>query len=67
MLGGPKPPTWRRTNRTGVRSNEGDADQRLLVDVLLHVERGLDIFAENLKRHLAGRKLINVVDLDRGY
>lgn len=33
----------------------------------VYVQRGLDIFAENLKRHLSGRKMINVVDLDRGY
>jgi phosphoglycerate dehydrogenase-like enzyme len=33
----------------------------------VYVERGLDIFAANLERYLARRKMINVVDLDRGY
>jgi phosphoglycerate dehydrogenase-like enzyme len=33
----------------------------------VYVERGLDIFADNLKRWLSGRKLNNLVDLDRGY
>ena len=32
-----------------------------------YVERGLDIFADNLRRYLAGRRLRNLVDLDRGY
>ncbi len=36
-------------------------------DGAVYVERGLDIFADNLRRYLAGRKLRNVVDLDRGY
>jgi phosphoglycerate dehydrogenase-like enzyme len=36
-------------------------------DGAVYVDRGLDIFAENLRRHLSGRKLRNLVDLDRGY
>ncbi|MBL8696809.1 MAG: D-2-hydroxyacid dehydrogenase [Alphaproteobacteria bacterium] len=36
-------------------------------DGSVYVERGLDIFAANLKRYLAGRKLDNLVDLDKGY
>lgn len=36
-------------------------------DGSVYVERGLDIFAENLKRYLSGRKLNNLVDLDKGY
>jgi phosphoglycerate dehydrogenase-like enzyme len=36
-------------------------------DGAVYVERGLDIFAENLRRYLSGRKLRNLVDLDRGY
>ncbi|MFO0292992.1 MAG: D-2-hydroxyacid dehydrogenase [Rhodospirillales bacterium] len=36
-------------------------------DGAVYVDRGLDIFAENLRRYLAGRKLRNLVDLDRGY
>jgi phosphoglycerate dehydrogenase-like enzyme len=36
-------------------------------DGTVYVDRGLDIFADNLRRYLAGRKLRNVVDLDAGY
>jgi phosphoglycerate dehydrogenase-like enzyme len=36
-------------------------------DGSVYVARGLDIFADNLKRYLAGRKLRNVIDLDAGY
>ena len=36
-------------------------------DGTVYVDRGLDIFADNLKRYLAGKKLNNVVGLDRGY
>jgi phosphoglycerate dehydrogenase-like enzyme len=36
-------------------------------DGAVYVERGLDIFAENLRRYLSGRKLRNLVDLARGY
>ena len=36
-------------------------------DGAVYVDRGLDIFADNLRRYLAGRKLRNVVGLERGY
>jgi phosphoglycerate dehydrogenase-like enzyme len=36
-------------------------------DGSVYVARGLDIFADNLARHLAGRLLRNRVDLARGY
>jgi phosphoglycerate dehydrogenase-like enzyme len=36
-------------------------------DGSVYVDRGLDIFADNLKRYLGGRKLKNLVDLDAGY
>ncbi len=36
-------------------------------DGAVYVDRGLDIFADNLRRYLGGRKLRNLVDLDRGY
>lgn len=36
-------------------------------DGSVYVDRGLDIFADNLKRYLGRRKLKNVVDLDAGY
>jgi phosphoglycerate dehydrogenase-like enzyme len=36
-------------------------------DGSVYVDRGLDIFADNLKRWFSGRKLRNVVDLDAGY
>jgi len=36
-------------------------------DGTVYVDRGLDIFADNLKRYLARKKLKNVVDYDRGY
>lgn len=36
-------------------------------DGSVYVDRGLDIFADNLKRYLGGRKLKNVIDLDAGY
>ncbi len=32
-----------------------------------YLERVLDVFAENLKRYLAHRELLNVVDMQRGY
>ena len=36
-------------------------------DGSVYVDRGLDIFADNLKRYLSGRKLRNVIDYDAGY
>jgi phosphoglycerate dehydrogenase-like enzyme len=36
-------------------------------DASAYVDRGLDVFAANLERYLAGRRLLNVVDLGRGY
>ena len=36
-------------------------------DGSVYVDRGLDIFADNLKRYLGRRKLKNVIDLDLGY
>ena len=36
-------------------------------DGAVYVERGLDIFAANLRRYLAGRKLNNLIDLAQGY
>ncbi|MBM3523759.1 MAG: D-2-hydroxyacid dehydrogenase [Alphaproteobacteria bacterium] len=36
-------------------------------DGSVYVERGLDIFAGNIKRYLAGKALNNLVDLDKGY
>lgn len=36
-------------------------------DASAYIDRGLDVFAENLGRYLDGRKLLNVVDLERGY
>jgi phosphoglycerate dehydrogenase-like enzyme len=36
-------------------------------DAAVYVDRGLDIFARNLKRYRAGKKLENVVDLAAGY
>jgi len=36
-------------------------------DAASYVDRGLDVFAANLGRYLAGRRLVTLVDLDRGY
>ncbi len=36
-------------------------------DGSVYVARGLDIFADNLRRYLGGRKLRNVIDFDLGY
>lgn len=36
-------------------------------DASAYIDRGLDVFAANLERYLDGRRLLNVVDLDRGY
>jgi D-2-hydroxyacid dehydrogenase (NADP+) len=33
----------------------------------VYMERAVDLFCDNLRRHLAGKPLRNVVDLERGY